>query len=135
MWLRETIAAAWLRAKQRQALGGTPNGDNPRLAVLRLFAGQLAAASGDWCLRRSAHGIGLALVLLVAAQASGLAVLPNPAAGLGQAVDEQADAEDAVLCRKFGFVTGSPAHVRCKLALADLRRRDEASRAAAYDWP
>src|SRR5579875_1690279 len=122
MWLRKFVSAAWLRAKQRQALGGRHGGDNPRLAVLRLFAGQLAAASGGWCLRRSAHGIGAALVLLIAGQASGLVVLPNPAARLEQAVEAQADSENAALCGEFGFAAGSPAHMRCKHALADLRR-------------
>ena len=134
MRFQRGLAAAWRRAKQRQALGSSRFAESSRVTVFRLFVGQLAATPQAWCLRGVVHVTGLGLALLILGWGAGIIVLPDLGAELEQAIQEQIDYEDGILCQKFGFAPGTQAYAGCKLDLADLRRRHEQLR-AAYEFP
>jgi hypothetical protein len=134
MRVQRGLAAAWHRAKQRQALGSRRFAGSSRVTVFRLFAGQLAAATQVWCLRRVFHLTGLGVALLVLGCEAGIIVLPDLGTQVEQTIQQQIDYEDDILCQKFGFAPGTQGLAGCKLDLADLRRRHEQLR-AAYEFP
>lgn len=134
MPFRLGLAAAWHRARQRQALGSGRLAGHSHVTVCRLFVGQLAAAAQAWCLRRVVYLTGLGLGLLVLGWGTGIIILPDPGARLEQAIQGQIEYEDGILCEKFGFAAETQQYAGCKLDLADLRRRHEQLR-GAYDFP
>ncbi len=80
-------------------------------------------ATGDrlWALPPVVTG----LAVLMLGAWTGRIVLPNPLAEQQRAVAAQVDQEDADLCRKFGLVLGTPAHLSCKQDLLELRQHDQ----------
>jgi hypothetical protein len=79
---------------------------------------------------------GLVVIVLVVAAllSSGIAIKASGIRPYGeQAIMEQIDHEDGVLCERFGFAVKTPQSVDCMLALAELRQR-HVDLLVSYSW-
>ena len=77
----------------------------------------------------------VAIILIVAAMlSSGVAIKALGIRPYGeQAILEQIDHEDGVLCERFGIAAKTPQSVDCILALAELRQR-HVDLLVSYSW-